>query len=162
MKILRLLALAGMLTMVFPLASLASDNGAREQKKNVNLAEQVVLAGKTLAPGQYKLEWQGNQCHPERSMTICLQSDMRSRRTPALSNALILPQGILMKTCSELPGTADTVQARQGSFGSGVRPRLRMTGENNLIAAATQRTTMFTSLAGTMITFATCLPAIKA
>ena len=60
MKILRLLALAGMLTIVFPLASLASDNSAREQKKDVNLADQVVLAGKTLAPGQYKVEWQGN------------------------------------------------------------------------------------------------------
>ena len=60
MKILRLLALAGMLTMVFPLASLASDNNAREQKKDVNLADQVVLAGKTLPPGQYKVEWQGN------------------------------------------------------------------------------------------------------
>jgi hypothetical protein len=60
MKVLRLLALAGMLTMVFPLASLASNNSAREQKKNVNLADQVVLAGKTLAPGQYKVEWQGN------------------------------------------------------------------------------------------------------
>ena len=60
MKVLRLLALAGMLTIVFPLASLASDNSAREQKKDVNLADQVVLAGKTLAPGQYKVEWQGN------------------------------------------------------------------------------------------------------
>jgi hypothetical protein len=60
MKVLRLLALAGMLTMVFPLASLASNNSACEQKKNVNLADQVVLAGKTLAPGQYKVEWQGN------------------------------------------------------------------------------------------------------
>ena len=60
MKILRLLAFAGMLTIVFPLASLASDNSAREQKKDVNLADQVVLAGKTLAPGQYKVEWQGN------------------------------------------------------------------------------------------------------
>ena len=49
-----------MLTIVFPLASLASDNSAREQKKDVNLADQVVLAGKTLAPGQYKVEWQGN------------------------------------------------------------------------------------------------------
>lgn len=49
-----------MLTMVFPLASLASDNTAREQKKNVDIADQVVLAGKTLAPGQYKVEWQGN------------------------------------------------------------------------------------------------------
>ncbi len=60
MKILRLLALAGMLTMVLPLASLASDNNAREQKKNVNLADQVVLAGKTLPAGQYQVEWQGN------------------------------------------------------------------------------------------------------
>lgn len=60
MKVLRLLALAGMLTMVFPLASLASNNNAREQKKNVQIADQVVLAGKTLPAGQYKVEWQGN------------------------------------------------------------------------------------------------------
>jgi hypothetical protein len=59
MKVLRLLALAGMLTMVFPLTSLAGNNTA-QQKKNVQIADQVVLAGKTLAPGQYKVEWQGN------------------------------------------------------------------------------------------------------
>ena len=60
MKVLRLLALAGMLTMVFPLASLASDNTAGEQKKNVDITDQVVLAGRTLPAGQYKVEWQGN------------------------------------------------------------------------------------------------------
>lgn len=60
MKVLRLLALAGILTMVFPLASLAGNNTATEQKKNVDIADQVVLAGKTLVPGQYKVEWQGN------------------------------------------------------------------------------------------------------
>jgi hypothetical protein len=60
MKVLRLLAFAGMLTMVFPLASLAGNNNAREQKKNVQIADQVVLAGKTLSPGQYKVEWQGD------------------------------------------------------------------------------------------------------
>jgi hypothetical protein len=49
-----------MLTMVFPLASLASNNATREQKKNVQIADQVVLAGKTLPAGQYKVEWQGN------------------------------------------------------------------------------------------------------
>jgi len=59
MKVLRLLALAGTLTMVFPLASLASNNTA-EQKKNVQIADQIVLAGKTLPAGQYKVEWQGN------------------------------------------------------------------------------------------------------
>lgn len=59
MKVLRLLALAGMLTMVFSLTSLAGNNTA-QQKKNVQIADQVVLAGKTLAPGQYKVEWQGN------------------------------------------------------------------------------------------------------
>jgi hypothetical protein len=60
MKVLRFLALAGMLTMIFPLASLASENSAKAQKKNVAVADQVVLAGRTLKPGQYKVEWQGN------------------------------------------------------------------------------------------------------
>ena len=60
MKVLRFLALAGMLTMIFPLASLASENSAKAEKKNVSVADQVVLAGKTLKPGQYKVEWQGN------------------------------------------------------------------------------------------------------
>jgi hypothetical protein len=60
MKILRFIALAGMLTMVYPLALLATDNSAKEQKKNVDVADQIVLAGKTLPPGQYKVEWQGN------------------------------------------------------------------------------------------------------
>ncbi len=59
MRVLRLLALAGMFTFVLPLALLASNN-TRPQKKNVQVADQVVLAGKTLAPGQYKVEWQGN------------------------------------------------------------------------------------------------------
>lgn len=57
-KILRYLALAGMLTMVLPLASLASTN--KEQKKNVAVEDQVVLAGKTLKPGHYQVEWQDN------------------------------------------------------------------------------------------------------
>jgi hypothetical protein len=60
MKVLRFLALAGMLTMVFPLALLAGDNTAREQKKNVDVADQVELAGTTLPPGHYRVEWQGN------------------------------------------------------------------------------------------------------
>lgn len=59
MRVLRFLALAGMLTFVLPLALLASNN-TRPQKKNVDVADQVVLAGKTLAPGQYKVEWQGS------------------------------------------------------------------------------------------------------
>jgi putative aminopeptidase FrvX len=60
MKVLKLLALAGMLSMVFPLASSASDTAAKEQKKNVAVADTVVMAGKTLNPGQYKIEWSGN------------------------------------------------------------------------------------------------------
>ena len=60
MKVLRFLALAGMLAMVFPLASLAADHSASEQKKNVDITDQVVLAGKSLPPGRYKVEWQGN------------------------------------------------------------------------------------------------------
>jgi hypothetical protein len=57
MKVMRYLALAGMLTVMLPVALLASD---KEQKKNVAVADQVVLAGKTLQPGHYKVEWQGN------------------------------------------------------------------------------------------------------
>ncbi len=60
MKVLRFLALAGMFTFVLPLALLASNNNTRPQKKNVDVADQVVLAGKTLAAGQYKVEWQGS------------------------------------------------------------------------------------------------------
>ena len=60
MTVMRFLALAGMLTRVFPLASLATNNPAKGQKKNVDVPDQVVLAGKTLKPGQYKVEWQGN------------------------------------------------------------------------------------------------------
>ena len=60
MKILKFLALAGILTMVFPLASLASPNSSKEQKKKVAVVDQVELAGKTLQPGSYQVEWQDN------------------------------------------------------------------------------------------------------
>ena len=60
MKALKFLALAGMLTMILPLASLASSNTSKEQKKKVAVVDQVELAGKTLKPGSYQLEWQGN------------------------------------------------------------------------------------------------------
>ncbi len=60
MKILRVLALAGMISMVFPLASLASENGSKLQRKNVSVVDPVELAGKTLPPGQYNVGWQGN------------------------------------------------------------------------------------------------------
>ncbi|HLK32498.1 MAG TPA: hypothetical protein VKT29_05370 [Terriglobales bacterium] len=59
MRILRFLALAGMFTMVLPLASLASTKNSTEQKKNISLLDTVELAGKTLSPGQYKVEWNG-------------------------------------------------------------------------------------------------------
>ncbi len=59
MRVVRFLAFTGMFTFVLPLALLASNN-ARPQKKNVDVTDQVVLAGKTLAPGQYKVEWQGS------------------------------------------------------------------------------------------------------
>lgn len=49
-----------MISMVFPLASLASENTSKEQTKNVVVEDPVELAGKTLQPGQYKVEWQGN------------------------------------------------------------------------------------------------------
>ena len=60
MKILKFLALAGMMTMMLPLASLASANSSKQQKRNVNVADQVEMAGKTLKPGAYTVEWQGN------------------------------------------------------------------------------------------------------
>ena len=60
MRVLRLLALAGMLTMVFPLASMASSKTSKEQKKKVAVEDQVELAGKTLKPGTYQVEWQGS------------------------------------------------------------------------------------------------------
>ncbi|HKU22889.1 MAG TPA: hypothetical protein VJQ50_17895 [Terriglobales bacterium] len=46
--------------MIFPLASPASANTSKEQKKKVAVVDQVELAGKTLKPGSYQLEWQGN------------------------------------------------------------------------------------------------------
>jgi hypothetical protein len=49
-----------MFTFVLPLALLAGNNNTRPQKKNVDVTDQVVLAGTTLAPGQYKVEWQGS------------------------------------------------------------------------------------------------------
>ena len=59
MRVLKYLALAGMLAMVCPVASLASANNAREQKKNVTVVDKIELAGKTLNPGQYQVEWMG-------------------------------------------------------------------------------------------------------
>lgn len=57
MKTLKYLALTGMLTMLLPVASMAS---AKQQKKNVAIADQVQVAGKTLKPGTYQIEWQNN------------------------------------------------------------------------------------------------------
>lgn len=60
MKGLRFLAIAGILTMVFPLASLASAKSAKEQRRKVAVTDQVMLAGKTLKPGSYQVEWLGS------------------------------------------------------------------------------------------------------
>lgn len=60
MRTLKYLALTGMLTMILPVASMASAKTAKEQKKNIAIADQVQLGGKTLAPGRYQLEWRDN------------------------------------------------------------------------------------------------------
>lgn len=60
MKVMRFLALAATLSMIFPLAAPASSNASKEQKKRVAVEDQVKLAGKTLMPGSYEVEWQGN------------------------------------------------------------------------------------------------------
>ena len=57
MKILRVLAFAGAVGMMFPAVSLAS---AKEQKKKVAIEDPVEVAGKTLKPGQYQVKWAGN------------------------------------------------------------------------------------------------------
>lgn len=60
MKAVRLLAVAAMLSLVFPLASLASAKTSQEQKQKVSVVDKVEIAGKTLNPGNYQVEWQGN------------------------------------------------------------------------------------------------------
>lgn len=60
MKAVRLMAVAAMLSLVFPLASLASAKTSREQKQKVSVMDKVEIAGKTLQPGSYQVEWQGN------------------------------------------------------------------------------------------------------
>lgn len=54
MKVMRFLALAATLSMIFPLAAPASSNASKEQKKRVAVEDQVKLAGKTLMPGSYE------------------------------------------------------------------------------------------------------------
>ena len=59
MKAVRLFSVAAMLSLVFPLASMASTK-TQEQKQKVSLMDKVEIAGKTLQPGNYQVEWQGN------------------------------------------------------------------------------------------------------
>ena len=59
MKAVRLLAVAAMCSMVFPLASLASARSS-QRKEKVSVMDKVQIAGKTLRPGNYQVEWQGN------------------------------------------------------------------------------------------------------
>ena len=60
MKAVRLLAVAAMLSLVFPLASLASAKTSQQQKEKVSVVDPVQIAGQTLQPGNYQVEWQGN------------------------------------------------------------------------------------------------------
>jgi hypothetical protein len=60
MKVLRFLALAGMLTMVFPLAAMASAKAPKPEKKKIAVIDHIQVAGKTLQPGQYQVEWRGS------------------------------------------------------------------------------------------------------
>ena len=60
MKAVRLLAVGAAFALVFPLASLASTKSSQEQKQKVSVMDRVELAGKTLNPGNYQVEWQGN------------------------------------------------------------------------------------------------------
>lgn len=60
MKVLRFLALAGVLAMVFPLASMASTKAPKAEKKKIAVIDHIQVAGKTLQPGQYQVEWRGS------------------------------------------------------------------------------------------------------
>ena len=60
MKAVRLLAVGAAFALVFPLASLASTKTSQEQKQKVSVMDKVEIAGKTLQPGNYQVEWQGN------------------------------------------------------------------------------------------------------
>lgn len=57
MRILRVLAFAGAVGMMFPTMSLAS--AKEQQKKKVAIEDPVEVAGKTLKPGQYQVKWAG-------------------------------------------------------------------------------------------------------
>lgn len=60
MKAVRLLAVAAMCSVLFPLASLASTRTTQLKKQKVSVMDKVEIAGKTLKPGNYEVEWQGN------------------------------------------------------------------------------------------------------